>query len=103
VQFDECTVCHTDLRDAEDLVDIRMPGSLVDYDGDGDMDEGVFFEIEDMRVVLYDLMQTYAAEVGSTPRVYDELAYPYFFIDSDGDGGVSEGEAAFPNAYNAWT
>lgn len=103
VQFDECTVCHTDLRDAEDLVDIRMPGSLVDYDGDGDMDEGVFFEIEDMRTILYDLMQTYAAEVGGTPLVYDELAYPYFFIDSDGDGGVSEGEAAFPNAYNAWT
>lgn len=103
VQFDECTVCHTDLRDAEDLVDIRMAGSLVDYDGDGDLSEGVFFEIEDMRVILYDLMQTYAAEVSGTGIVYDQQAYPYFFIDGDGDGEVSEGEAAFPNAYNAWT
>ncbi|MBK7893748.1 MAG: hypothetical protein IPJ90_02385 [Anaerolineaceae bacterium] len=103
VQFDECTACHTDARGPEDLVDIRMPGSLVDYDGDGDMSEGIYFEIEDMRAILYASMQAYATEVGGAGLVYDNSAYPYFFIDTDGNGEVSEGEAAFPNAFNAWT
>ena len=103
VQVDECTVCHTDATSVEDLVNIRMPGSLVDYDGDGDMSEGIYYEIEDMRAILYASMQAYAAEVSGTPLVYDDHSYPYFFIDSDGNGEVTEGEAAFPNAYNAWT
>ncbi|WP_420640781.1 cytochrome c3 family protein [Candidatus Leptofilum sp.] len=103
VQFDECTVCHTDAASTDDLVNIRMPGSLVDYDGDGDMSEGIFFEIEDLRAILFTSMQAYAAEVSGTPIVYDDHSYPYFFIDSDGNGEVSEGEAAFPNAYNGWT
>ncbi len=103
VQFDECTACHTDLQGPDDLVNIRMAGSLVDYDGDGDLSEGIYFEIEDMRTILFDSMQMYAAEVSGTPIVFDDHSYPYFFIDSDGDGAVSEGEAAYPNAYNAWT
>lgn len=103
VQFDECTACHTDLESAEDLVNIRMPGSLVDYDGDGDMSEGIYYEIEDLRTILYQSMQTYATEVGGTALVYDDHTYPYFFIDTDGNGQVDEGEAAFPNAFNAWT
>ena len=103
VKFEECTACHNDLNSPEDLVNIRMPGSLVDYDGDGDMSEGIFFEIEDMRAVLIDSMMMYAAEVGGTAIVYDDHTYPYFFIDGDGNGEISEGEAAFPNKYNAWT
>jgi hypothetical protein len=46
VEFEECTGCHTDLDSPEDLVDIRMAGSLVDYDGDGDMTEGVYFRLQ---------------------------------------------------------
>ncbi|WP_420629029.1 cytochrome c3 family protein [Candidatus Leptofilum sp.] len=103
VQFDECTVCHTDAASVDELVNIRMPGSLVDYDGDGDMSEGIFFEIEDLRAILFTSMQAYAAEVSGTPIVYDDHSYPYFFIDGDGNGEVTEGEAAFPNRYNAWT
>ena len=103
VKFEECTACHNDLNSPEDLVNIRMPGSLVDYDGDGDMSEGIFFEIEDMRAVLIDSMMMYATEVGGTAIVYDDHTYPYFFIDGDGNGEISEGEAAFPNKYNAWT
>jgi hypothetical protein len=103
VRFDECTVCHQDLESADDLVNIRMPGSLVDYDGDGDMDEGIFFEIEGMRELLYQAFQAYASEVTGTPIVYDSHSYPYFFIDTDADGEPAEEEAAFPNRYNAWT
>ena len=35
--------------------------------------------------------------------VYASAAYPYFFVDKDGDGAVSEGEAAYPNRYQSWT
>ncbi len=45
VKVDECAACHTDVSTVEDLRDIRMAGSLVDYDGDGDLEEGVAGEI----------------------------------------------------------
>ena len=35
--------------------------------------------------------------------VYDSHAYPYFFIDGDGDGAVTEGEAIYPNRFQSWT
>ncbi|MCP5098334.1 MAG: hypothetical protein GY943_22525 [Chloroflexi bacterium] len=103
VELEECVACHTDVETVEDLQAVRMAGSLVDYDGDGDMEEGVYFEIEGMREVLFGMMQTYAADVTETPIVYDSHSYPYFFIDGDGDGAVTEGEAAYPNKYNAWS
>lgn len=103
VEYDECVVCHTDARTPEDLVDIRMPGSLVDYDGDGNLEEGIFYEIEDMRTILYGLMQVYATEVTEVPIGYNAQAHPYFFIDSDGSGEIEEGEAIRDNMFNAWT
>ncbi len=104
VQLDECVVCHTGLESAEDLQDVRMAGSLVDYDGDGDMDEGVYYEIETLRDMLYSAMQAYAAGLeGAALIAYDSHAYPYFFIDTDGNGEASEEEANFGNQYNTWT
>ncbi|MFZ0546111.1 MAG: hypothetical protein WAM60_11765 [Candidatus Promineifilaceae bacterium] len=99
VQFDECTTCHTNLNSPEDLVNIRMQGSLVDYDGDGNMTEGIYYEIETLRDMLYQAMQAYTAEVTDVSIVYDANAYPYFFADSDGDGVVSEGD----ERYSSWT
>ncbi len=83
VEFDECTQCHEGLSSAEDLVNIRMAGSLVDYNGNGDMDEGIYAEIEGMREMLYQAMQAYAEEVAGTPLVYNGDAYPYFFDDAE--------------------
>ena len=40
-----------------------MQGSLVDYDGDGDMEEGIYYEIEGLQEMLYEAMQAYGAEV----------------------------------------
>jgi len=99
VQFEECTVCHTGLETAEDLVDIRMEGSLVDYDGDGDMTEGIYDEIETLRDMLYQAMQAYTAEVTGIAIVYNTNRHPYFFGDADGDGEAGEGD----ESYNAWT
>lgn len=103
VELDTCTTCHEDVETPEDLRDIRMNGSLVDFDGDGDDFEGIYYEIEGLQELLYAAIQGYAAEVAGTPIVYDSHSYPYFFIDTDADGEVTEGEAIYPNAFNAWT
>lgn len=103
VNLEQCQECHTDVETAEDLVNIRMNGSLVDYDGDADMEEGVYFEIEGLRDMLYSAMQAYSTEVSGKTIAYNELAYPYFFIDTDADGTLSETEAVSDNAFDAWT
>lgn len=103
VKVNECSVCHDNVASAEDLRAIRMPGSLVDYDGDGSTDESIYDELEGLQALLYQAIQAYAGEVVGTPIVYESLAYPYFFIDSNANGSVDEGEAAFPNRYNAFT
>ena len=103
VKLDECVVCHEGVEDAEDLVDIRMVGSLVDYNGNGDMEEGIYYEIEGLRDMLYQAMQAYATEVAGAGIVYDEATYPYFFLDTNGDGVTDEAEINGDNAFNAWT
>jgi hypothetical protein len=83
VRVDDCAECHSGMSTAEDARDIRMPASLVDYDGDGDVSEGLFYEVEGMREALYGAIQAYAAEVAGTPIVYDAHAYPYWFTDAE--------------------
>lgn len=103
VNLTECQACHTDAQTAEDLVNIRMAGSLVDYDGDGDMEEGVYYEIEGLRDLLWQAMTAYSTEVGGATIGYSETAYPYFFNDTNADGELTEDEAVFDNAFASWT
>ena len=103
VNLEQCQACHTDAATVEDLANIRMFGSLVDYDGDGDMEEGIAGEIGGLRDSLYAAMQAYTAEVSGAPLIYDAATYPYFFNDTNADGQAGEDELAFPNAFNAWT
>jgi hypothetical protein len=103
LKIDECATCHVGVESAEDLRNVRMPGSLVDFDGDGDAAEGIYYEIEGAAATLYAAIQAYASEVIGTGIVYDSHAYPYFFADTDGDGAVTEGEANYGNKYAAWT
>jgi hypothetical protein len=103
VRYEECTVCHTDYRSRDDLVQIRMEGPLVDYDGDGNITRGIYREFEGLRDILHDLIQTYALGVTGTPIVYRPGRHPYWFIDSDGDGQISDAEMTAENRYNAWT
>jgi hypothetical protein len=101
-KVEECGKCHAYVEGKEDLGFIGIGGP--DYDGDGARDEGTRGEIETMREALYQAIQAYAAEMAEAEAiVYDSSSYPYFFIDSDGDGEVDEDEAAFPNRYNTWT
>jgi hypothetical protein len=93
-----CTTCH---KGAAEFTAIRTtPGDL---DGDGDAAEGIAFEISTLQERLGQAMQLYAAEVAKAPIVHSADAYPYFFNDTDGDGKLGEGEAAFPNRYQSWT
>ncbi len=100
VQVEACTSCHTDVETVEDFENVRMPGSLVDYDGDGDMEEGIAFEIDGLREILFASMRAYASEVAGSPIGYDGSRYPYFFIDANDDGTVSEDEG---DSYATWT
>jgi len=90
VRVEQCGGCHVGVTTVEDLKDVRMFGSLVDYDGDGNVEEGAYFEIEGLRNILYEAIQAYADEVSGTSITYDGETYPYFLTDA-GEG------------FNAWT
>ncbi len=105
VELDDCIVCHDDAADVEDLKDIRMIASVTsDYDGDGDLDEGIYYEIQGLQDLLYEAIQLYPAESGGDSICYDALTYPYWMIDTDGSGGeCDEDEASYSNQYGSWT
>ncbi|HQY91018.1 hypothetical protein [Caldilinea sp.] len=103
IKLEGCTECHTDVASTDDLKDIRMAGSEVDYNGNGDLEEGIYYELAGLQETLLASMQTYAAEVAGTPIGYDSASYPYFFVDADGSGELEEGEVAFDNGFAAWT
>jgi hypothetical protein len=99
VQFEECQACHAGVATPEDTWNIRMPGSLVDYDGDGNIEEGIYYELEGLRDKEYEGIRAYAADVAGTPITYDAGRYPYFFGDTNDNNAVDDGE----EGYAAWT
>ncbi len=103
LQVESCSTCHTGVETVADLRDIRMPGSFVDYDGDGDITTGIRTEIANLRDLLMQTMQAYSAEVVGQPIGYDVNSHPYFFIDGDQDGVITEEEAVRANAYVTFT
>jgi hypothetical protein len=103
IQIETCAACHTDVTTSADLANIRMLGSLKDYDGDGDTTEGIPGEIGTFRENLYSGMQNYATDVAGSGILYDSSSYPYFFIDTNGNGIADPGEINYGNKYNAWT
>ena len=92
VKVEECATCHEGVATVDDLKNVRMAGSLRDYDGDGDVEEGIAFELEGVSELLYAALQTYASDVLETPIAYDAASYPYFFADVNASGVVDEGD-----------
>ncbi len=103
VKVEVCSECHEDVQTVDDLKNIRMNGSGADYDGDGDTLEGIAGEISGLQDLLMQAMQTYANEVDGTAIAYSADAYPYFFVDTNGNGEVDTDEAKFDNGYKAFT
>lgn len=104
VELAKCQTCHTDVKAKADLIKIRMNGSLMDYDGDGDKKEGVQSELLGLQEKLYTAVVAYSKIVGKGQSIaYSSAANPYFFIDTNGDGKADEKEAVSANRWTAWT
>ena len=100
VQIEKCQACHATVKTVDDLETIRM--SPVDYNGNGDVKEGIYQEIDTFRTRLYDAIQKYAADKAGTPIVYDAASYPYFFV-ADKDGNKAQDDKGNAIGYSAFT
>lgn len=103
VRFDVCAGCHMGVKDVNGARQIRMISSVgMDYDGDADTSEGIHGELTGLRDKLELAIRTYGAE-HRTPICYATTAYPYWFVDSDGDGRCGTAEAVNANGFKSWT
>jgi hypothetical protein len=102
VKVDQCATCHENVATVDDLKSIRMVSSARDYDGDGSVEEGMYYEIQGLQEALYAEIQAYAANTIGTGIVYDPAAYPYWFTDADRDGSADEDQDG-AIGYNTWT
>jgi len=91
VETDQCAGCHQ----TENPLDIRWSTSTTDYDGDGDVTEGIAGELSTMSDVLLEAIQAYASDTLQAPIAYDPHAHPYWFGDANDNGAVDEGEEQF--------
>ena len=94
---EDCEYCHTGGRNPRSIRE-----SYADYDGDGNTKEGLAREVDTLHQALYTQIQGYAANTVGTPIIYSNV-YPYFFIDTDGDGKADVGEYEYANRYSAFT
>jgi hypothetical protein len=97
----DCAACHPTVSDLSDLRDVRMDDTP-DFDGDGDTNEGIYFELTAIHGMLYDAIQAYATETAGQPILYASQ-FPYWFIDTNGNGEADEDEVNFGNQYDSWT
>ncbi len=98
-KLEACAGCHGDAKPE----DIRFNTDTTDWDGDGDMTEGVAGEIQTLSDALYAQIQAYAAEK-SAGIVYNASAYPYYFLDADGNGEPDKNDKGANINYNGnWT
>ena len=98
-----CNDCHSRVATVKDLKNIRMNGSMVDYDGDGNISEGIAAEVSTLLEKLYASIQTYTSTVLGSPIIYDSHTYPYWFTDTNANGVVDAGEAVYAGQYKSWS
>ncbi|MDX1484201.1 MAG: cytochrome c3 family protein [Alphaproteobacteria bacterium] len=97
VNAEGCASCHA----GQDLRAIRM--SPIDFDGDGDVTEGIAAEIAGLHQALGRAIAAYGSQVAKSPILYDSHHHPYFFADTNANGRVDPGEAVRAKAYKNWT
>lgn len=102
VKVDKCAECHQGVKTVDDLKNNRENGSLVDYNGNGNVTEGIYYELQGVEEKLYSAMQEYAKEITKTPIAYDGASYPYFFVAGP-DGTPAKDADGKTTKYNAWS
>lgn len=102
INLQKCQQCHQDVKTVDDLKNVRENASLMDYDGDGNTEEGMYYEVQGLQQILYTAIQAYAKDVTGTGIVYDEKTYPYFFADADGDNKPDQKDGKTVG-YSTWT
>ncbi len=103
VKVDTCRQCHLEMATTDDLAKIRTVGASADFNGNGDVTEGIAAEISALQDALLRNIQTYARQISKRSIGYSFDNYPYFFIDVDQSGRLETDEIRFENRYNAWT
>jgi predicted CXXCH cytochrome family protein len=102
-KIDTCAGCHLGVSDIAGLRDVRMFSSAGrDYDGDGNLTEGVFYELTGLRDKLLAAIVRYGVEA-QAPICYAGSSHPYWFKDTNADGACSAAEAVRANAFASWT
>jgi len=99
-----CLECHEGTLATFDPAELRMTSSMgVDYDGDGELTEGIAGEIATLEAELLLAMQAYAAGKGA-PIGYYGAGYPYFFNDTNANGVIdAPAETSRANGYKSFT
>jgi predicted CXXCH cytochrome family protein len=102
-KLDTCAGCHAGVTQLTDLRNIRMMSSNGrDYDGDGNVTEGIYHELAGLKDKLLAAIVRYGVEKNA-PLCYGDHSYPYWFKDTNADGVCSTEEAMSANAYKSWT
>lgn len=102
VKFDQCVGCHPAAKDVGGARTIRMISSHArDYDGDGNVEEGVAHEIDGLREKVLAAMFAYGKQ-RMTPLCFGK-AYPYWFKDTNADGKCGDDEQGSMNGFGSWT
>lgn len=99
VKVDQCALCHEDVATVEDLKNVRMVSSTPDYDGDGDAEEGMYYEIQGLQETLLAQIQSYATTTAGADISYDGETYPYF-MGADGKNYPNWTPRLLKAAYN---
>jgi hypothetical protein len=93
LRVNECASCHPGVADVDDLKDVRMIRTTLDYDGDGNVTEGVAHELEGMANALYFVIKAYGTQI-SHPIAYG-ANNPYWFSDTNANGNADVGEPSY--------
>jgi len=83
VRVEQCANCHEGVATVDDLKNVRMVSSAKDYDGDGNVEEGMYYEIQGLQEKLLAEIQKYALAKGGAEIKYSADTYPYFLGADD--------------------
>jgi hypothetical protein len=97
-KVEACAACHGDVA----MDDLRGMSSTGDYNGNGDVAEGLRAEYRALRDVLYAELQKYAKATAGTGITYNPDVYPYWFVDANGDDKADEVDGKTV-AFSSWT